>query len=230
MDEIKNFDVSNHNNFFPNLQQSMDGVRNIKSQKLFILLEDDGEDKIRVINPNGEVLFIPRELFEDVPVPVSDQDLNSTFTPEQLSSHSKYLEKVRFDELVEKERVAHEKAEHSVTMENIHRETLSGAQHAPTKSKTTDRPRKSRESQGSGGIKATWTADIFVLYRHKIDPLKPKDYFCITVNGEGDYVIQKEDFLKVFNDVVMSYSYSKEGLYKFKETPDRAKKYLRIKS
>ncbi len=196
---------------------NMDGIRNLKSQKMFILVEDEGEEKIRVINPNGEVLLLSRELFEDTPIQVGTGDLDSFFSQEQLTSLDRYVEKMKLEDIEAKER---DKRIQTETFEE-HRERDTLGVSRPKRKST------SRKPSLPGGIKSSWNASQFVLYRHKIDPLKPKECFCITVEGEGDYVIMKDDFLKIFNDVIMSPSYIREGIFKFPETPDRAKRFLR---
>ena len=74
-----------------------------------------------------------------------------------------------------------------------------------------------------------WSNSQFTLYRHKIEPLRPNEQFCITVEGEGDYVISKADFVKLFNNVVMDPVYRSQGIYRSSSTPEEALPFLRKK-
>jgi hypothetical protein len=65
------------------------------------------------------------------------------------------------------------------------------------------------------------------FYRHKIDPLDPKQTFKIVVEGIGSFEISKEDFVAQFNDVMMSPSYRAEGLFSYREVPEKAKRYIK---
>ena len=77
------------------------------------------------------------------------------------------------------------------------------------------------------GLGAAWNSPRLSFYKHKIEPLQPKQTFRITVEGTGCFEISKEEFLANFNDVVMSPSYRADGLFTYPSVPDKAKRYLR---
>jgi hypothetical protein len=73
---------------------SLMGSRNIATQKFFIFLEAIGQTQIKLINPAGKVLTVPKHIFEE-PVSVHTTDFDKSFTPEQLITADKTIKKPR---------------------------------------------------------------------------------------------------------------------------------------
>lgn len=194
------------------LESFIESVRNRKTQKMFILVDDTLEMRYKVINPAGEVLVLPDALFDEDPVMIPAEKFAAEFTPEQLSALARFNEQVASQARAEA-RIAPPKIEASPAK----RETRSST------------PRKAREPSGPvrRGLAATWVAPRLTFYRHKIDPLHAKQSFKISIEGSGDFEITKEEFLAQFNDVVMSPSYRADGLYSYPAIPDKARRYFK---
>lgn len=67
-------------------------IRNIASQKIFILVETHQDKKMTIINPEGKMLTVPDGLFEK-PFLVSDTQLSEVFTHEQIEAIAKNQQK-----------------------------------------------------------------------------------------------------------------------------------------
>ncbi len=76
-------------------------------------------------------------------------------------------------------------------------------------------------------IAATWKSSRLTFFKHKIEPLRDSLSFSIEIAGKGTFVISKAEFKKVFNDVVISVQYWKEGDFSYGEFPDKALPFLR---
>jgi hypothetical protein len=193
---------------------SIDAVRNRKTQKLFILVDDSLDMRYKVINPSGEVLILPDLLFDEDPFTVSANQFDAEFTPVQLDAYEKYLERKALDE--ERERQQEKLA--ALAPKEPERKKIPPAKKSAPKGPRLP-PRR--------GLGATWSAPRLTFYRHKIDPLDPKQTFKIVVEGLGSFEISKEDFVAQFNDVMMSPSYRAEGLFSYREVPEKAKRYIK---
>lgn len=202
----------------------VEGLRNRRTQKLFICLEAaDSPGSVRVINPGGDILVVREELFDLEPVEVAIPALPEFFTQEQVSAWQEYqaseadrrkaeLERKRFDEL-DRSRQA------SVP--------------APARSAQQREASPRRRSQGTpvkvvpGRVVADWSGERLVFYRHKIDPLRPSDQFQVKIHGVGVFQITKADFLRVFNNVIMSAQYRSQGMFSYETLPDEARPFMR---
>ncbi len=193
----------------------IEAVRNRKNQKLFILVDDTLGTKFTVVNPTGEVLVLPDLLFDEDSIMVSPDEFATEFSPEQLEAYYQHQEKVALQAAQLK--AASQRAQQ--TPQRIE----------PKKAPTPKRePRaKTPSIPARRGLGATWSSPRLTFYRHKIDPLHPKQTFKIVVEGTGEFEISKEDFLAHFNDVVMSPSYRADGLYTYPKVPEKASKYLK---
>jgi hypothetical protein len=193
------------------LPTTLDAVKNRKTQKYFILVDDSLDTRYKVINPSGEILILPDLLFEDDPLTVSQDQYQLHFTGDQLESFSKYqLKQAAFD-------AAPVRPE-----PQLPKRFVADAKPEPRKKSP---PKKSAPSRR--GVGASWSAPRLTFYRHKIEPLDLKQSFRVEVQGVGVFEITKEDFLNHFNDASMSPSYRADGLYVYKDLPDKAKKYLK---
>lgn len=191
--------------------QPIDAVRNRKNLKLFIVIDDSLELRYKVINPSGEVLILPDLLFEDDPVIVQPEEATIEFSAEQLAAYAEHLKKAAAQA---------EAAKLAALRPEPPRRVV--AEPAP-------RPRAKRQPstppQTRRGLAASWSAPRLTFYKHKIEPLHPKQSFKITVEGNGDFEITKEDFMAHFNDVIMSPSYRADGLFTYPQIPDKALRY-----
>jgi len=71
----------------PQTGEFVEGLRNRKTQKLFICLEaSSSPGKVRVVNPSGDVLVVMEELFDLEPVEVPVDNLAEFVTDEQVKS------------------------------------------------------------------------------------------------------------------------------------------------
>jgi hypothetical protein len=192
----------------------IEAVRNRKTQKLFILVDDTLGTRFKVINPGGEMIILPDLLFDEDPIFVPPAEHGTEFTPEQLASLRKHQEK-----MAEEARKARDRPPPAPTRIEPPPPPRPRSQGAPRAKKTTQPQRR--------GLGASWDAPRLSVYRHKIDPLDPKQTFRITIAGTGVFEITKEEFLAQFNDAVMSPSYRADGLYTYPQIPEKARKYLK---
>lgn len=188
---------------------SVEAVRNRKNQKLFILVDDTLEMRYKVINPAGELLILPDLLFEEDPITVPAKSFSEEFSEEQLNVYREF--KIKEAEAARKQQDRKPEPVRTVVV--------------PSK---TSIPRKKVPPVSlKRGLGASWSAQKLTFYKHKIEPLAPKQTFRIDLDGIGTFEITKEEFLAHFNDVVMSQKYRAEGLYTYPAMPDKASKYIK---
>lgn len=193
------------------LESYIEAVKNRKTQKLFILIDDSFDLRFRVINPQGEVLFLPDALFEDDRVTVEADKYQNEFTPEQLSALERFNNQVAAQ----------------AREDNIIKTSEPEVSSPSPKKPSTPRKRSSESRPSRHGLGATWNSPNLTFYKHLIEPLHGKQTFKIKVDGSGEFEISKEDFLTIFNDVVMSPSYRSDGLFSYREIPEKARKYFK---
>lgn len=204
------------------LPQSVEALINERTGKYFVVLEWGGSDegKIKVINPNGDVLDVPTVIFKiDDPRIVEQAKFVELFSPAQISK----LETWQAEQYAEAERVRLQKAARA-------------SQSGSTKV-VSPRPRSGSSrleglidrKQSSGSRRATvqWSADGLVFYRHKIENLRPNDVFAIVIEGRGTLQMSKAEFQRVFNNIIMSSEYRSQGIYRYQDIPEEALPYLK---
>ncbi|MEN9836316.1 MAG: hypothetical protein RL011_2509 [Pseudomonadota bacterium] len=191
--------------------QPIDAVRNRKNLKLFIVIDDSLDFRYKVINPSGEVLILPDLLFDDDPVVVSPDQATTEFSPEQLTAYGEHLKKAAAQAEADKLAALRPEPPRRIVAEPAPRPKARRQPSAPTPTRR--------------GLAASWSAPRLTFYKHKIEPLHPKQSFKITVEGTGDFEITKEDFLAHFNDVIMSPSYRSDGLFTYTQIPDKVLRY-----
>jgi hypothetical protein len=197
----------------------IDAMRNVRTGKLFILLDVIPPNKMKVINPNGDILTVVDELFDDDPQEVAVADAPATFTEKQLETYDRYVEEESVRAAVAETRAHEEEAEEKQV-------TRSRAP-APSSGRTRRVLRRDRSPAASAGgrLVAEWTAPRLTFYRHKIDPLRIKDSFRISVEGEGVFHMTREQFQETFNDVVLASSYRENGIFTYNVTPEKALRF-----
>lgn len=191
-------------------EPSIEAVRNRKNQKLFILVDDTLDMRYKVINPEGETLILPDVLFEEDPVSVPQSKCADEFSEVQLANYVDFKTKQAHAARVQAERKP----------EPV-RTTVVAPKAAPT-------PRKKAVPVSTKrGLGASWTGQKLTFYKHKIEPLAPKQTFRVVLDGVGTFEITKEEFLAQFNDAVMSQKYRAEGYYTYMALPEKARKYIK---
>lgn len=199
-------------------RKTIEAMRNTRTDKLFVLLESaDAARKVKVINPLGDVLDVSEVIFDQDVEIIEESQFTSSFTPEQLTSLGKYDEQSRLQQ--EARRAARSVRSESLGDSPVRRSTAA----------TTRRASSAGANAGSGRISATWKADKLTFYKHRIEPLKPKDLFAIEIDQLGDFVISKADFQRVFNNVIMSSDYRGGGIFAYSALPEEALPFLRKK-
>lgn len=191
------------------LESIIEAVRNRKTQRLFIVVDDSLDMRYKVINPSGEVLILPDALFDEDPLTIPAEQFQAEFTPEQLKALEQFNAQV----------AAQARAPSP-------KPVVTNVADAPKRQVPTKRS-KAPTGPVRRGLGAEWSAPRLTFYRHKIDPLHAKQSFKIRVEGTGEFEITKEDFLAQFNDVVMSVTYRSEGLFSYPSVPDKARRFIK---
>lgn len=189
-------------------------VQNRKNQKLFIIVDDTLGTRYKVINPTGEVIVLPDLLFEEDPIEIPVAEFADHFTSEQRTALERFLED-------QEARAALEASRPKPPPRAIEPERVPAAK-PRREGKLTARHQPSRT-----GLGASWSSPRLTFYKHKIEPLQMKQSFKIVIDGTGEFIITKEEFLAQFNDVVMSPSYRSEGHFTYQKFPEKAQRYLK---
>lgn len=218
----------------PQTGEFVEGLRNRKTQKLFICLEaSSSPGKVRVINPGGDVLIVMEELFDLEPVEVAIGEVSRFFTDEQVSSWHAHLADEVEQRRLEVDRNARIDAQKNEF--GSHGRSMASAS-APARTKvdsTRSPPRTSRKSTSTpvkvipGRVAANWASERLVFYRHKIDPLRPSEQFQVKIQDVGTFQITKADFQRVFNNVIMSQLYRSQGMFSYEQVPDEARPFIK---
>jgi hypothetical protein len=213
----------------PQTGDFVEGLRNRKTQKLFICLEAAASPgKVRVINPGGDILVVMEELFDLEPVEVLVGDVEAFFTGEQVTSWRTYLA----DE-AERRRLDAEREARLPSTSAISSTRSESARRASPADRGTSTPRAPRKAAATpvkvvpGRIAANWASERLVFYRHRIDPLRPSEQFQVKIQGVGTFQITKADFQRIFNNVIMSPQYRSQGMFSYEQVPDEAMPFIR---
>lgn len=190
--------------------EPIEALVNKQTKKFFILLDDSKFPKMKVIIPSGEVKDLPEAIFNEDPELIEPSEVPAKFTSEQLDGLIAY--RVQQDELAKQ--IEAEKARKQ--------ELLQQKISSPRPVKKT---RSAPQDYGRSVIAARWETPRLTFYKHRIEPLRGKQSFEITIDGHGVYEISKDDFQKDFNDVIMNSQYRTEGIFTYAEIPDKMMKY-----
>lgn len=208
------------------LPTSVEALKNERTGKLFIVLDwDVGDNKVKVINPNGDVLDVVKLIFNmDEPVSVSASNFHSQFSEAQLAKLASWEQ----DQFAEAEKKRLEKAARS----------SQSSKKSPTASSGTKTPRARAGSARKEGLidrkanassrrpAAQWESSQLTFFRHRIESLKPNDVFSIVLEGHGTFQITKAEFQRVFNNVIMNAEYRNQGVFKYDEIPEAARAFI----
>ncbi|MEI6832879.1 MAG: hypothetical protein WCL28_02715 [bacterium] len=204
------------------LPQSVEALINERTGKYFVVLEWGGSDdgKIKVINPNGDVLDVPSLIFKvDDPRTVEQSKFSEVFSPSQIAK----LETWQSDQYAVAERQRLQRAARVS-------QTSSSKPSAPRPragSSRTEGLIDRKQSSASRRPTVQWSADTLVFYRHKIENLKPNDVFAIVIEGRGTLQMTKAEFQRNFNNIIMSPEYRTQGIYRYQEIPDEALPFIK---
>lgn len=205
------------------LPASVEAVKNERTEKLFIVLDwDVGDNKLKVINPTGDVLDVVKLIFKmDERITVHAANFHTSFSPQQISKL----------DLWERERFAYEekkRLERSARTSQSSRSASSSKGSKPRAASTRKEGLIDKHTSSAGKRAAVqWNSSELTFYRHHIEKLKPNDVFAVVVEGQGTFQMTKAEFQRVFNNVIMNADYRTQGVYRYDEIPEEAKAFLR---
>ena len=184
-------------------------LKNKKTANYFIYLEDIIEDKVRLINPQGEIINISLNLFEDQFINISMDKLEDYFTKEQIESYLKYNQKLE-------------------ELNNLIKSNSKPAQKIISQPppKTSSHSNKPKDKIIISNPKRSWSSSKLIFYRHYIDALKDNNYFSIVVENIGTFKMSKKEFINNFSEVIISEKYKVDGFYVYEQIPQKAYKFL----
>lgn len=205
------------------LPSSVEALKNERTGKLFIVLDWDSEDnKVKVINPNGDVLDVVKLIFKiDEPVKVAISEYSGAFSEAQIAK----LERWEQEQFAETERKRLERAAR-VSQSSSSSKTSSAAPRAKAGSARKEGLIDRKATSVGRRPAVQWASSRLTFYRHRIDALKPNDIFAIQIDGQGTFQITKSEFQRVFNHVVLNSEYRTQGVFHFEEIPEAAKAFI----
>jgi hypothetical protein len=183
------------------VEQSIPAVRNIHTKVIFVLVDGSSIHKTTIINPEGKLLTVPQGLFEEV-FHVKEIDFEKHFTTHQIQAIGKYFKK------------NHQKSTTKTTSARV----------LVPKKRPVTAFKKPAYIPSTVAV-CEWTSPRLTFYKHKIDPLRDDQFFRIHLEDGRSYKMKKADFLRDFNEVVVSDEYWKEGAYSYKELPEKVDKF-----
>lgn len=209
-------------------EDSVEALKNLTNGKYFILLEEGViPGRVKVINPEGHIINVADKLFDPDFERITRDEFSKHFTEPQLQALSMFNDEsaIRMQRELELAQSTQVESTSSSTTSSTSGEAKERVRRTTTKaaSKAYD----PRRTQAVGRVASEWSSSQLTFYRHKIDPLRPTDQFCVSVDGEGDFVISKMEFLKLFNNVVMDPVYRSQGIFKFQNIPDSAIPFMK---
>lgn len=191
-------------------------VVNLKSNASFIMIDAFGT-RLQLIAPNGKIVSLPEDLFEDEPNILEAEQFEKKLTPEQINAFNK----LQLDDEKEAQQRAIEKSRKikadAVAAERVSQTSTARSPNSPPKKR---KPKVDTRT----GIISTWNAPRLSFYRNKIEPLGPRQSFIITV-ANAQYQMTRAQFENIFNEVVMSASYRRDGLFTYESIPDKAEQF-----
>jgi len=196
-------------------EEFIEAVRNIKTGKLFIVI-DVLSNRYRLLNPEGTFNSLPMELFDEEPILLEGDKIESSLTSSQLQAYRTYVaEEESKADLAAKAR-DEVKARKQVEAEK------------PTRvASRSPRTKKPSLNDMKTGVGASWSSSTLVFYKPQIDRLGAKQSFKVVVSNVGNFVITKSEFQSVFSDVVLSPEYKRDGFFSYREIPSKAMKFIK---
>lgn len=200
---------------------SVDAVKNERTEKLFIVLDwDAGDNKLKVINPKGDVLDVVKLIFKmDERLKIPAADFERTFSSAQLAKLDRWeQEQFAMEEKKRLERAARASQTSSAS---------SGTPRARRASSRTEGLIDRKASTSGRRPAAQWSSNELTFYRHHIDKLRDNDIFAIAIEGHGTFQITKSEFQRVFNNVIMDPEYRTQGVYRYRDFPPEAQPFTK---
>lgn len=204
------------------LPVSVEALKNERTGKMFIVLDWDIDDnKVKVINPNGDVLDVVKLIFRmDEPLKVQASNYSTSFSEAQIAKLSSWEQ----DQFAEAERKRLEKAARA-SQTKKKAKTSAGAKAKATPARKEGLiDRKANASARRPAVQ--WASSTLTFYRHRIESLKANDVFSVLIEGQGTFQITKAEFQRVFNNVVMNADYRTQGFFKYDEVPEEARPFI----
>lgn len=204
------------------LPPSVEALKNERTGKLFIVLDWEVDDtKVKVINPNGDVLDVIKLIFKmDEPVTVQATGYHTSFTEAQVAKLARWEQ----DQFAEAERKRLEKAARA---SQTAKSSSSSSIAKPRATSARKEGLIDRKATASGRRPTVqWSSSSLTFYRHRIESLKPNDVFSVIIEGQGTFQITKAEFQRVFNNVIMNADYRNQGFFKYDDIPEAAKPFI----
>ena len=185
---------------------SVRAVRNTNSRKLFVLLDEKGScvSGPDISNSLDEKITIINPEGRIITVP------GGLFQPPFLVTPHEILDVLTSEQVK------------TISQKFASKPRVSNSRSRSTRSSSG----KKKLSSKSKSLGASWSSSKLTFYKHKIEPLRPSQSFEIRIESLGTFLIKKEEFLKVFNDVVISSAYWQEGSFTYESPPEKAGKFI----
>lgn len=202
------------------LPVSVEALKNERTGKMFIVLDWDIEDnKVKVINPNGDVLDVVKLIFKmDEPLKVQASNYTTSFSEAQVAKLASWEQ----DQFAEAEKKRLEKAARASQTKKKPKASAKTKATAARKEGLIDR----KASASARRPAVQWASATLTFYRHRIEALKPNDVFAVLIEGQGTFQITKAEFQRVFNNVVMNADYRTQGFFKYEQVPEEAHPFI----
>lgn len=210
------------------------GVRHKGNRQIFLLLEDGLGSRMRVVGPQGEVLLRDESEFDLDYLDIDESNMSGMLSPQQLQKAAEIFSEQEKRDAIAAKAAAERQKQLEVLARHGGGLRGEGASARPTQASSarSGSPRPSRSGNASKSAPSrrfsrelTWESSQLSFYRHKIEPLGPKDVFVIHVYDVGRFRFTREGFDANFADVKMNAKYREFGVYSFPEIPERALKF-----
>jgi hypothetical protein len=195
----------------------IDILRNRRNGQVFILIEDNMMGRVYVINPNGETLSMPTNMFEPDPDVIEGDAILKELSQEQLSTYHKYQDQLNKSVELETER----------RKEMIQKAKVQAQQPPPKPRSSTSRAKLVKQTRSPQTKKIVWSSSKLTFYRHRIEPLHLNHKFAIEVYDVGVFEMTREQFNQVFSDIILSSAYKQNGLFSYDDIPEKAQRFLK---
>ncbi len=192
------------------MEEFVSAYKHQKTGRWYLFIEEIGE-RLRLLDGSGGFVILPISLFDDEPEVFDIAKHPAEFTIEQLAAYQKHSSD---------QKRLHEMSERAAKQAKTHEERAKPAV------RSTERKKSTSIISQRVGVAATWSGAQLTFYRPQIDRLGPKQSFRVQVDGVGEFVISKADFLQVFSDVVLSPKYKQEGFFAYTLLPEKARRFL----
>jgi len=179
-------------------------LKNQKSSKYFIIIDDDLPSfKVRVVNPSGDIINLPKTLFHPEIIEIDSSKFLKNLNEKQIDAYTHYQDRQKL--LASSNRTT---SRHQIK-------------------KKSSKQYRSKNPRETGGIRTTWKSLKLTFYKHKIAPLKSKDRFIILTEEKGKLIMSRSEFEQTFSEVLLAKEYRIDGFFSYHTFPEKAKKFLK---